>query len=84
MGPYHLSRIENGEEPTSLEDNLPDAQLFAITAFDNQYEDIIQFLTTGFSPSRFTTTQKKQLVTQDAYFQFITGHLYKLGPGEIL
>jgi hypothetical protein len=24
-GPYHLSRLEHGEEPTSLEDTLPDA-----------------------------------------------------------
>ena len=41
LGPDHLSRIESGEEPTSLENNLPDAQLFVITSFDNQYEDII-------------------------------------------
>jgi hypothetical protein len=25
-GPDHLSRLEHGEEPTSLEDTLPDAQ----------------------------------------------------------
>jgi hypothetical protein len=30
-GPNHLSRITNGEEPSSLEDNLPDAQLFFST-----------------------------------------------------
>eukprot|EP00253_Pinus_taeda_P001954 PITA_01954 len=28
-GPDHLSRIETGEEPTNLEDRLPDAQLYA-------------------------------------------------------
>ena len=28
--PDHLSRLEIGEEPTSLEDNLPDAQLFLV------------------------------------------------------
>ena len=28
--PDHLSRIETGEEPTNLEDNLPDAHLFFI------------------------------------------------------
>ena len=56
------------EEPTSLEDNIPDAQLFVITAFDNQYEDIIPFLTMGFALAEFTTTQKKQLVTQAVDF----------------
>ena len=29
-GPDHLSRIDSGEEPSNLEDNLPDAQLFSI------------------------------------------------------
>ena len=27
-GPYHLSHIENGEEPTNIEDGIPNAQLF--------------------------------------------------------
>ena len=29
-GPDHLSRLESGEEPISLEECLPDAQLFSI------------------------------------------------------
>jgi hypothetical protein len=28
--PYYFSRITNGEEPTNLEDNLPDAKLFSV------------------------------------------------------
>ena len=36
MGLDHLSRIESGEEPTSLEDNLPNAQLFTITMIEDQ------------------------------------------------
>ena len=35
LGPDHLARIKSGEEPTSLEDNLPDLQLFVITMFDD-------------------------------------------------
>ena len=34
VGPNHLSRIESGEEPNILEDNLPDAQLFSIDVVD--------------------------------------------------
>ena len=59
LGLDHLSKIESGDKPTSLEDNLSDAQLFALTTFDDQYEDIIQFLTTGFAPNDFTIAQKK-------------------------
>ena len=33
----HLSRLELGEEPTSLEDCLPDAQLFSIWIADDQF-----------------------------------------------
>ena len=62
LGPNHLSRIESGEEPTSLEDNLPDAQLFAITMFDDQYKDIIQFMSTGYAPTEFTMMIKKQSI----------------------
>ena len=29
-GPDHLSRLESGEEPISLEECLPDAQLFSV------------------------------------------------------
>ena len=45
-----------------MEDDLLDAQLFVITMFDDQYKDIIHFLSTGYAPTEFTTTQKKQLV----------------------
>jgi hypothetical protein len=36
-GPDHLSRLEHGEEPTSLEDTLPDAQLLAIRKVDDHF-----------------------------------------------
>jgi hypothetical protein len=45
-GPDHLSRLENGEEPTSLDDTLPDAQLLAIRKFDDHFVEIVQFMST--------------------------------------
>ena len=61
-GPDHLSRLESGEEPISLEDCLLDAQLFSIQIVDNQFQDIIHFLTTGTAPESYTMQQKKKLV----------------------
>ena len=58
VGPNHLSRIESGEEPTSLEDNLPDAQLFAIHMIDDQnheFNTIIHFLSIGYAPEGMST-----------------------------
>jgi hypothetical protein len=40
-GPGHLSRLEHGEEPTSLDDTLPDAQLLAIRKMDDQFIEIV-------------------------------------------
>eukprot|EP00253_Pinus_taeda_P027353 PITA_27353 len=76
--------IETGEEPTSLEDNLPDAQLFAIKVADDHFADIIQFLSTGMVPVEYTTKQKKELVVRAIDFSLIAGHLYKMGQDEIL
>ena len=84
VGPDHLSRIESGEEPTSVEDNLPDAQLFAITMVDKTLEAIIHFLSTSYAPEGFTTAQKKHLIIKVVDFTLIAGHLYKIGPDEIL
>ena len=36
-GPDHLSRLEHGEESTSLEDTLLDAQLLAIRNIDDHF-----------------------------------------------
>ena len=83
-GPDHLSWIDLGEEPSNLEDNLPDAQLFSIQIADDYYADIIQFLTTGLAPVEFTKHQKKQLVVKTADFTLIAGQLYKLGLDEVL
>ena len=55
VGPDHLSMIESGEEPKNLEDNLLYVQLFAITAYDKQFNSIIHVLSTGYVHEGFTT-----------------------------
>lgn len=49
-GPGHLSRLETREEPTCIEDNLPDGKLFSIRIADDHFTYIIQFFTTGMAP----------------------------------
>ena len=80
VGPDHLSRLDSGEDPSNLDDNLPDAPLFSIQIVDEYYDDIIQFLTTGVAPDEFTKQQKKQLVVKAVGFTLIAEHLYNLGP----
>jgi hypothetical protein len=40
-GPDHLSRLEHGEEPTSLEDTMSDAQFLAIRNIDDHFVEIV-------------------------------------------
>ena len=55
LGLGHLSRLESGEEPTSLDEGLPDAQLFSIQMVDGYLQDVVQYLSTGFPPPEMTT-----------------------------
>ena len=82
--PDRLSRIESGEEPTNLEEGLPDAQFFSIKVVDKHFAGIIHFLTMGMAPTKYSVQQKKDLVTHAADFTIIDGQLYKLGEDEVL
>lgn len=80
----HLSRLETGEEPISLEDNLPDVQLFLVQIVDDYFKHIIEFLTIGTTPVKYSVKQKKQFVVRVVDFTLIAGQLYKMGPDEVL
>jgi hypothetical protein len=54
----HLSRITNGEELTNLEDKFLDAHLFSVQVADEDFTDIIQYLSIGNTPQEFNTVQK--------------------------
>jgi len=45
-GPDHLSRVTNGDRPTNLEDNFPDAKLFSVQVVDEYFTDIVEYLST--------------------------------------
>ena len=40
VGPDHLSRIDTGEEPTGVDDDLSDAHLFRIKVVPVEHEEI--------------------------------------------
>jgi hypothetical protein len=49
-GTDHMSRVTNGEEPTNLEYNFPDAQLFSVQVVDEYFADSIEYLRIGVAP----------------------------------
>ena len=83
-GPNNLSQIEIGEEPTNLEEGLPNTQIFVVHVAYRHFKDIIQFLTIGTVPKEYCIQQKKELVVHVEDFTVIVGHLYKMGNYEIL
>lgn len=83
-GPDHLSQIEIGEEPTTLEEGLVDVHLFVAHVEDNHFVDIIHFLTTWMAPKGYTSQKNKELVVCAVDLSVIVGHLYRMGADEIL
>jgi hypothetical protein len=46
VGLDHLSHILSGEDVRNLDENLPDVQLFAVKMVNDDFIDIVQFLST--------------------------------------
>jgi hypothetical protein len=67
-----------------LEYNFLDAQLFSVQIVDENFVDIIEYLSTGVATQDFSTMQKKNLVVTVADYQLIVGHLYNMGAYNIL
>jgi hypothetical protein len=80
----HLSWLEHGEEPTSLEDTIPDEKFLDNRRIDDHFVQIVQFMSTGITPSEYIIIKKKQLVVRAADFSLIAGQLYNMGHDEIL
>jgi hypothetical protein len=70
--PDHLSRVKNGEEPTNVEENFLDAQLFSVQISDEYFANIIQYLSIGTAPQEYNTAQKKNMVVWTIDYQLIT------------
>ena len=81
---FTRNMVLNKDVKFSIDEGLPDGQLFRVDIADDYYDQIIEFLVTRVTSEYFSTSQKKQLVVKASNFQLIIGQLYKLGPDEIL
>ena len=84
VGPDHLSRIDTGEEPIGVEDDLLDTHLFRIEFVLIELEEIAQFLENGQAPEGMSTKKKQILTMKDAPYSLINRFLYKMGLDDIL
>ena len=81
--PDHLSWIDIGEEPTGVEDDLPDAHLFWIEAVPTELEEIAQFLESGQAPKGMSMKKKQILAMKDVLYSLVNGFLYKIGLDDM-
>lgn len=84
VGPDHLSRIESGDDPTRIDDDLPDAQLFRVEVILAELEEIRQYLEEGKAPEHYSEKKKKIITIKATPFTLINGNLYKLGLDDVL
>ena len=84
VGPDHVSHIDTGEEPTGIDDDLPDAHLFRIEAVPEELEEIAQLLEIGQELEGLNTKKKQILAMKAAPYSLINGFLYKMGLDDIL
>ena len=79
-----MSRIDIGEEPTGVEDDLPDAHLFQIEVVSTELEEIAQFLENGQASEGMSMKKKQILAMKAAPYSLINKFLYKMSLDDIL
>lgn len=79
-----MSKVELDEDPTGIDDDLPDAHLFRVEAIPAKLAKIGQYLQEGKAPNYFLEKRKKILTIKVAPYTLINGNLYKLGLDDIL
>ena len=72
-----MSRVHIGKEPTSIDDDLPDAHLFRVKKVPKELVDIVQFLQDGKAPEGLLERRKKILTMKETPYMLINGQLYK-------
>ena len=82
--PDHLSIVKSGEDPTGIDDDLPDAHLFRVEAIPAELAEVGQYLQEGKAPDHYLEKRKKILTIKAAPYTLISGNLYKLGLDDIL
>ena len=84
VGPDHLSRVESGEYPIGIDDELADAHLFRVKEIPTELVEIGQYLQERKAPYHYSEKRKKILTIKVAPYTLINGYLYKIGLDDIL
>ena len=72
-----LSRIQNTNEDSPVEDKFPDEYLFAVTTKTPWYADIANYLVTGKLPPHLFPNEKRKIIQESSNYSWISNELFK-------
>jgi hypothetical protein len=75
-----LSRIQNTNEDSPVEDKFPDEYLFAVTTKTPWYADIANYLVTGKLPLHLFPNEKRKIIQDSSLYSWISNELFRTGP----
>jgi len=74
-----LSRIQNTNEDSPVEDKFPDEYLFAVTTKTPWYADIANYLVTGKLPPHLFPNERRRIIQESLSYSWISNELFKIG-----
>eukprot|EP00253_Pinus_taeda_P007596 PITA_07596 len=74
-----LSRIQNTNEDSLVEDKFPDEYLFVVTTKTPWYEDIANYLVIGKLPPHLFPNEKRKIIQESSKYSWISNELFKTG-----
>jgi hypothetical protein len=80
----YLSRISTELSSTDIDDEFPDARLFAIRKVPSWYEYIAEFLSTQQFPPHMDKNERRKVRVNSSHFLIISDKLYRRGIDGIL
>ncbi|KAJ9542483.1 hypothetical protein OSB04_028989 [Centaurea solstitialis] len=80
----HLSRLLNGEDPSTLKDEFPDEHLLAIQETTPWYADIVNYLVMGTLPGMLSKSEKDRIKSQAKFYVWDDPYLWKHCSDQII
>ena len=81
--PDFISRMDNNDECTPVEDSFPDEHLFADSTKPLWYADIANYLSTGKVPPYLSYREQQRIIHHSARYSWMAGYLFHTGVLKI-
>ena len=71
-----LSRMDNNDECTHVEDSFPDENIFLVSTTPPWYADIANYLATGKVPPHLSYREQQKIIHHSARYSWKAGYLF--------